>query len=107
MNLKKDSRDCDALNCLGFLHLIGAKVEKNEELAKLLFHRSASYGNQIGKYISYMQWNDKRMDELFRIANEGYGNAINYVGFEIGEEKINLEEKTKEIEYLLYRLASF
>ncbi len=47
------------------------------------------------------------MDELFRIANEGYGNAINYVGFEIGEEKINLEEKSKEIEYLLYRLASF
>jgi hypothetical protein len=45
LELKKDSRDCEALNCYAFLNLYGIIVDKNEELAKILFGRAIAYGD--------------------------------------------------------------
>ena len=83
---KKDSRDCDALNCLGFLNLYGINIDKNEDLAEILFTRSANYGNTLSRYIVYKKWNSNKIEELFSIANKGYGNAINMVGYKIGKK---------------------
>ena len=68
------------------MNLYGINVDKNEELAEILFKRSASYGNTLSRYILYKKWNSNRIEELFSIANIGYGNAINMVGYKIGKK---------------------
>ena len=54
----------------------------------------------------YFKWNNKKLDDLFEIANKGYGNALNQIGFKLGENEINLPLKKVYIEHLLYRMAS-
>ena len=80
-----NTNDQKALNCLAFLYYHGIEVGENKEVAKNIFNRSSNCGNYAAKFIltEGFDYEMEIQDNLFEIANEGYGNVINSIALKL------------------------
>ena len=96
------------MNSLGFLHNSGIETQENESFAKVLFKRSADLNDYHAQHIYSATWNNRQqyLKDLFRIAIEGCGEAVNQIGCQISNKKHDVILKSHDIATLLFKYAA-